>query len=427
MRTPLNGIMGVLDLLRTTKLSEKQERYARIAAASSEILLGHANEALDITRIETDSFHLSPQNFDLDDLMTALIEVLEPLAREKQLDLLLQIDDTMRTGFFADSNRIRQILTNLVGNAIKFTSTGAIAIEVKGIHGSTETSLRISVTDTGAGIHPEQYEQIFEDFVALSHSQGRQSRGDGLGLSISRRIARKLGGDITVASEIDVGSTFTLTVPLKRQDTDQEEKTETLTPQQSENIQSMRILVVEDNNINRNVLRDMLEGLGHDVTEAVNGVDCLEQANLQPFDLIFMDISMPVMDGIEATKRLREGQSPNVDTHIVGLTAHGHEEYREKGDQAGMSRFHTKPIRLNALHAILSDGYEVITSHSRTPEELPQELVELCEMLGKDKVKTTIEAFFEELKKFLIDMRADVPFSELDLAEAAHQQKGAAS
>ncbi|MGB3316692.1 MAG: ATP-binding protein, partial [Albidovulum sp.] len=354
MRTPLNGIIGVLDLLRTTELTEKQDRYARIATASSEILLGHTNEALDITRIETGSFQLKPENFDLFELCTSLVDVLEPLAQEKNLDLSVTIDEAMQTAFFGDSNRIRQILANLIGNAIKFTSEGGISVTASGIHGASETSLKIAIQDTGIGIPSDQQEQVFEDFVALTKSEGRQSRGDGLGLSISRRIARKLGGDISVASRVGVGSTFTLTIPLMRRDLRQNEVEETPAVKSIYDQYPKRVLVVEDNYISRKVLRDMLEGLGNHVTEAVNGVACLEKAEDEKFDLIFMDVSMPEMNGIEATERLRAGQSLNAKTPIVGLTAHGQEEYREAGEQAGMSMFHTKPIRLAALQRILS-------------------------------------------------------------------------
>jgi signal transduction histidine kinase/CheY-like chemotaxis protein len=419
-------IMGVLDLLRTTGLNEKQDRYACIATASSEILLGHTNEALDITRIETNSFHLTPQDFDLQDLMTSLVDVLEPLAQEKKLSMSLQIEDAMRADFYGDSSRIRQIVTNLVGNAIKFTRTGGISIEVNGIHGAEETSLRISVADTGAGIPSEYHEQIFEDFVALSYSEGRQSRGDGLGLSISRRIARTMGGDISVTSTVDKGSTFTLTVPLKRQKRRQPATRHNRSLAMNLDQAALRILVVEDNDINRKVLHDMLDGFGHQVTEAVNGADCLEKATEQKFDLIFMDISMPVMDGVEATRRLRAGASFNADTHIIGLTAHGHEEYREKGEEVGMNQFHTKPIRLTVLNALLKGDFETRVDHTDEISQLPQELKELCDMLGQQKVYDTVDTFFQDLSRFTEELGTAAPLPRETLAEAVHRQKGAA-
>ena len=426
MRTPLNGILGVLDLLKTTELTPQQQRYAQIATASSEILLEHTNEALDITRIETGTLQLTPQNFDLPEMVTSLVDVLEPLAREKQLGLSLQIEDAMRIGFHGDSNRVRQILTNLIGNAIKFTDEGRIGLVVSGIHGPVVSSVKFAVADTGAGIAPDHQEQVFEDFVALSHGEGRQTRGDGLGLSISRKIARQMGGDITLASKVGEGSTFTLTVPLQRRDAVPAEAPDQprapATP-----AQSCKILIVEDNNINRKVLGDMLEGMGHEVHEAVDGADSLKKAASHPFDIIFMDISMPVMDGIEATRRLRADGGPNAPTHIVGLTAHGREEYREEAEQAGMNRFHTKPIRLDALHGIVAEIRAV--AHAPLGAVAPSDaLRELSQALGAEKVTEIGERFFGELSAFFEQSHSGVFDDDAGaLAEAAHKMKGAAA
>ncbi len=426
MRTPLNGILGVLDLLKTTKLTPKQERYAQIATASSEILLEHTNEALDITRIETGTLKLTPQKFDLPELVTSLVDVLEPLAREKQLGLTLQIEDAMRMNFYADSNRVRQILTNLIGNAIKFTEEGRIDLKVSGIHGPVTSSVTFAITDTGAGIAPEHQEQVFEDFVALAHGEGRQTRGDGLGLSISRKIARQMGGDINLVSEVGAGSTFTLTVPMQRREAVPQQDVTRPAPQ-TEGSTSLSLLVVEDNNINRKVLGDMLEGMGHTVVEAVDGADCLDKAGNGAFDLIFMDISMPVMDGIEATRRLRADGGANAQTHIVGLTAHGREEYREEAEQAGMNRFHTKPIRLDALHGILAEISA--TSHAPLGAAAPPDaLRELCDALGQGKVLEIGERFFGELDAYFEQARQGAfEGNPVALAEASHKMKGAAA
>ncbi|MEP3295226.1 MAG: ATP-binding protein [Pseudoruegeria sp.] len=423
MRTPLNGILGVLDLMKTTKMDRQQMRYTDIATASSEILLEHINDALDITRIEAGALQLSEQIFDLPELAHSIVDVLEPLASEKQLTLTLRIDEAMRRGFYGDSNRLRQILTNLIGNAVKFTTHGSIIVHISGIHGPDTSSLRFSVTDTGAGIQADQVEQIFEDFVALAQSEGRQSRGDGLGLSISRKIARQMKGDISVLSELGKGSTFTLTVPMQRKDCgssledDIAENTSVIAKDRLE------VLVTEDNNINRKVMRDMLQGLGHSVSEAVNGVECLKQAQTKRFDLIFMDISMPTMGGIEATNRLRTSGGPNAKTRIAGLTAHGIDEFQAQAEYAGMNEFHTKPIRLEKLREILSG----INAHP-SPAPHSDTLQELCRALGADKVQSIGDEFFSELDKLVkeVDSGHMQDRSE-DLAEAAHKIKGAAA
>ncbi|AKS47159.1 PAS/PAC sensor hybrid histidine kinase [Octadecabacter temperatus] len=426
MRTPLNGIMGVLDLLKTTKLSPAQERYADIALASSEILLEHTNEALDITRIETGNLKLAPQQFDLPEMVNGLVDVLEPLAREKNLDLNVELDDLICIDFYGDSNRIRQILTNLIGNAIKFSGSGEITVQVGGIHGPEHSSVKFKVSDTGPGIAPEHQEQVFDDFVALAPSEGRQSRGDGLGLAISRKIARRMDGDISLNSEVGIGSTFTLTVPLQRR-----EEVPNSGPAEQEPVvsftSSCKVLVVEDNSINRKVLSDMLEGMGHHVTQAINGADCIEKAALEEFDAIIMDISMPIMNGIEATRRLRHDNGPNAATRIVGLTAHGREEYREEAEQAGMNRFHTKPIRLDALRTIiaeLSSTDNVLLGSSTHPDALG----EMRNTLGAEKASAVGKQFFDELKEFDAQARDGAFDAEpLTLAEVAHKMKGAAS
>lgn len=426
MRTPLNGILGVLDLLKTTNLTAKQQRYTQIATASGEILLEHINEALDLTRIETGSLKLTPHVFDLAELVTAVADVLQPLAHEKDLAFSTHIDDAMRMEFYADSKRIRQILTNLIGNAVKFTDKGGIGLKVEGIHGPAISSLKFAVSDTGAGIAARHQEQIFEDFVALTHSEGRQSRGDGLGLAISRKIAREMGGDITVTSERGVGSTFVLRMPLERR--------EKLVPLEATTNGSahganahLDILVVEDNVINRKVLSDMLQGMGHSVTEAADGLECLKLAETRRFDLIFMDISMPNMDGIEATKRLRKGSGTNAETQIIGLTAHGHDEYRDASQRAGMDSFQTKPIRISTLQTVLNKASGARPVPIPT-EDAPSALIELCDALGPQKVEDVGMQFFAELSTFFdhVETGTLCP-NTVETAEVVHKLKGAAA
>ena len=426
MRTPLNGILGVLDLLKTTPLTDQQARYAKIATSSSEVLLEHVNEALDITRIETGNLQLTLQDFRLTDLMQGVTDMFEPLAQEKGLSIMLDIAPAMRGPYVGDAGRIRQILTNLIGNAIKFTEQGGVAVSVTGIHGPDTSSLRFSVTDTGIGIAPDQHEQVFEDFFAHGPADERQARSDGLGLSISRRIARAMGGDVSVNSAEGEGSTFVLSLALSRGETDHAQKADASDGAQAAH-KACSVLIVEDNSINRSVLSDMLHSMGHTVEEAVNGAEAIEGAQARVFDAIFMDISMPVMDGIEATRRLRAGGGPNADTLIVGLTAHGREEYRAQASAAGMDLFHTKPIRLDALQSVLS---EVSSGHVSPSDSVAhrEALSEMIGLLGVEKVRTTADAFFDELVALCALLRAQGPqVDHATLAEAAHKAKGAAS
>lgn len=399
MRTPLNGILGVLDLMQQTKLTKQQDRYARVASASGEILLEHVNEALDITRIEMGSMQLSPYPFEMRRTVEGITDVLTPLAQEKSLSLQIEFDAGMDLTFDGDGGRIGQILTNLIGNAIKFTEHGLITVSVDGIHSADHTNATITVADTGRGIPADHLEDVFEDFVALAHSEGRQVRGDGLGLSISRKVARLMGGDLTVQSSVGEGSTFTLRVPLDRAQgaTPTAQTKDASTPTALHNEAAKNILTVEDNAINRSVLRDMLERIGHNVTEAADGLEGLQAAQKETYDLIIMDVSMPVMDGIESVRRIRSEEGPNRRTRILGLTAHGREEYRDRAMKAGMDGFFTKPIRFAALR-------DVLTNLDARPADLLDVAVtldtavvsDLVSILGSEKVRVTSETFFAE-------------------------------
>ena len=425
MRTPLAGIIGVMDLLKTTKLTKKQDHYVQIATSSGEVMLEHINEALDITRIEGGALNLSPQEFNLADLVRSLVEVLKPLASEKVLNLDFQIDSNIKTNFMGDSLRIRQILTNLLGNSIKFTDEGSIKFVIGHSYVSDVSTVKFKITDTGVGIAPENHEKIFEDFVAISSGDQRQTRGDGLGLSISRKIARQMGGDIIVESNINEGATFILSLPLVQvAKTDVVERKGFDIP--VENSKKINVLVVEDSITNREVLCDMLEGMGHKVSGAINGLEALGQVKKQIFDIIFMDINMPIMGGIEAAEKIRSGGGLNSKTYIAGLTAHGSDEFGVEAEQAGMDCYFTKPIRLAALRKIITDvtsdcSFEAIGESSPI-------LKELFETLGREKALGVSWVFFEELEQFI--KQCNQGLFEKDhnaLAETSHKLKGASA
>ena len=425
MRTPLAGIIGVMDLLKTTKLTKKQDHYVQIATSSGEVMLEHINEALDITRIEGGALNLSPQEFNLADLVRSLVEVLKPLASEKVLNLDFQIDSNIKTNFMGDSLRIRQILTNLLGNSIKFTDEGSIKFVIGQSYVSDVSTVKFKITDTGVGIAPENHEKIFEDFVAISSGDQRQTRGDGLGLSISRKIARQMGGDIIVESNINEGATFIFSLPLAQvAKTDVVERKGFDIP--VENSKKINVLVVEDSITNREVLCDMLEGMGHKVSGAINGLEALGQVKKQIFDIIFMDINMPIMGGIEAAEKIRSGGGLNSKTYIAGLTAHGSDEFGVEAEQAGMDCYFTKPIRLAALRKIITDvtsdcSFEAIGESSPI-------LNELFETLGREKALGVSWVFFEELEQFI--KQCNQGLFEKDhnaLAETSHKLKGASA
>lgn len=424
MRTPLNGMLGVLDLLMTTRLTQKQKRYVQIASASGEVLLNYTNEALDITQIEDEALQLVDAEFDLVALVENLIDALTPLASEK--DLALSLKSSLKTPaiFLGDANRIRQILTNLIGNAIKFTQTGAVTLTLSESHDAALSGLKLMVSDTGPGIAQDQLDVIFEDFVTLAQGAGRQTRGDGLGLAISRKIARQMGGDITVTSSFGTGSDFTLHLPLNKVDT-----TSTPVSSRSEQIdpatRPLNILVVEDHDVNRSILVEMLGALGHQVTEAKHGGDAIDRAYDQFFDLIFMDISMPVMGGLQATKHLRNGDSANSSTRIIGLTAHRQDEFGQDAEAAGMNGLYSKPIRIQALRDILEG---IPFANAPIDVSFDQALEDLHRTLGPAKLHEILTQFFDELASFNTKLTShNAPTDLTELAEAAHRLRGAAA
>jgi CheY-like chemotaxis protein len=317
-------------------------------------------------------------------------------------------------------------LIYLVGNSIRFTDDGYIRLEISGTDHAGISYLQFKVTDTGVGIAPENQKKIFDDFVALSFGDSRQKRGDGLGLSISRKIARLMSGDIEVKSDVGKGAVFTLTIPL--QQIDEIENRAMIHPYFPEvRVNPINVLIVEDNNINRKVLCDMLMVDGHTVSTATDGLEALEQAGNQVFDVIFMDISMPIMGGLEATSRLRAGDGLNAKTYIVGLSAHGSEEFREQAEEAGMDWFHTKPIRMNALHKIIANirsAPELATfDESSSPV-----LQELRAAIGREKVLSVGAKFFNELDIFIQQsIDGELLRDYTILAEAIHKMRGAAA
>ncbi|GIT90809.1 hybrid sensor histidine kinase/response regulator [Jannaschia pagri] len=417
MRTPLNGVLGVLDLLRTTDLSATQSRFVDVANASGELLLERVNDALDITRIETESLHLDTAPFDVTRLLTGVAEVLAPLAVEKSLSIDVDIAPDVDGWFMGDAARIRQILVNLGGNAVKFTDEGAVILQAT-LAPNDPTVLAISVHDTGSGIAPADQERIFDDFVSLAQAQGRQTRGDGLGLAIARRLARQMGGDLTVASTLDLGTSFTLSLALDRA------QTAPLVSRTSPEMDTPTrdVLLVEDNEINRTILRAMLTNLGHRVTEACDGLDALDRLAAAPYDLILMDINMPGPNGLSVIRQVRQGDGPNAQSRIVALTAHGQEEFSAKATAAGADGFETKPIRLSTLATLLADIGEAPMPLSRPPEDMHEVIADLAKVLGPAQVHRTITTLSSEIDALIAAKDAGEP-----ITDRAHRAKGAAA
>ena len=360
MRTPLNGVLGTLDLMARTELTAVQQRYLQTAIASGEILLRHVNDVLDIARIEAKRFAPEPAPFLPREMMDALALVARPLV-EAQDNTFRLVCDLPPGALVGDARRLEQVLLNLMGNAAKFTRGGEVALEAQTLSCDRDHAVvEFAVRDDGPGVAEKDQERIFEDFVTLDATYERKSSGTGLGLGICRRLVTALGGEIGVDSRPEEGARFWVRLRMARASADAAgpraapDGAEAAAPALSAPA-GLRILVVEDNETNRFVAEEMLRGQGHIVTLAEDGKKGVEAAQAARYDLILMDISMPGMDGVAATRAIRARGGPCAAAPIFGLTAHALPEEQARFRAAGMDGCLTKPLRLNTLIAALAE------------------------------------------------------------------------
>ena len=358
LRTPLNGLLGTLSLLQDTPLSDKQRSYAETMESSGALLLNQVNDVLDITKYEAGKLvvELGPVNPSA--VISDVVDTLRDLASTRNNALEWQtVGDDIPT-ILSDGRRLRQILINLVGNAVKFTDSGRIWVDVELIRESgKELMLEIRVTDTGIGIDSESITRIFNDFETGDASYNRAKGGTGLGLGIARRLSELLGGEIGAESTLGVGSCFWLRIPAEEVDpASVVEEKKNRAPQRYDG-PPRSVLIVEDNEINRHVLREMLEADGHTVAEAIDGHDGVNKASEKAYDIILMDVSMPRLDGRGATLAIRNGDGPSKSTSIIAVTAHALPQEIEDFRKHGMDDCISKPIMRGELrHVMMTAG-----------------------------------------------------------------------
>lgn len=358
IRTPMNGVLGVSRLLLNTDLNARQAEYARTIQGSARTLLKVIDDVLDFSRVESGRIKLEPRPFDLGAAIEDVLHVLGPTAREKGLAFESQIDARLPSVVEGDPERLKQVLINLTGNAIKFTPEGAVVLVV-GIDGRAggKVSIRFEVRDTGIGIPEEHRARLFESFHQVNTSYSRSYSGMGLGLSISRKLVDLMGGSIDFESELGQGTTFWFVCPFRE---DVELPTASAQPTKIE-LPRLKVLLVEDDPTNQLVARETLKAMGCEVESVDNGAAAVQSVHDHPFDVVLMDVQMPGMDGLEATRRIRELDVEWAHTvPIVALTAHAMEEHQKQCLAAGMNAFTSKPIELRALtytlHQITSGG-----------------------------------------------------------------------
>ncbi|MFE4107934.1 ATP-binding protein [Almyronema epifaneia] len=355
IRTPMNAIIGFAQLLETTPLDEQQRSYLKSITHSGEDLLAIINDILDLSKLEAGELKLYSTTFDLASTVEELIERFQPQATQKGLRLQAAIAAEVPQYLEGPVKRLRQVLTNLINNAIKFTASGEIEVSVQRlaeVEAASAVKLGFSVRDTGIGIAPADQARIFAPFTQVEASASRQYEGTGLGLAICRKIVYLMNGEIGVNSHPGIGSTFWFQVALtpapKPIDSD---STPPLSPTRS--AATARILVVEDVLVNQKLMLKALERLGYQADAVDNGNDALQQVTEQTYDLILMDCQMPELDGYETTRRLRQLDEVAKPMPVIGVTAHAMVGDREKCLEAGMDDYLSKPVRLNDLKVML--------------------------------------------------------------------------
>jgi signal transduction histidine kinase/ActR/RegA family two-component response regulator len=355
LRTPLNGIIGNAELALSTALDAEQQEYVATVRSSGKSLLTIISDILDFSKIESGKGLRELVEFDLRALLTDCLGLFAWEVQRKGLNLSLTINPAVPTLLYGDETHLRQIVLNLVGNAVKFTGAGKVSVDVElQSAGEAECLLQFAIADTGIGIPAKKLDSIFEPFIQADGSLTRRYGGTGLGLTISKRLVELLGGRISVESRPDVGSTFKFTARfLKR-------ATETLPAQpvmehDNGDLRRLHVLLAEDNPVNSRLAVRLMEKLGHSVVAVANGRAAVEALDRERFDVVLMDVQMPEMDGYRATAALREKEKgTGAHLPVVALTAHAMAGDREKCLEAGMDGYLSKPIDLKELSDTLN-------------------------------------------------------------------------
>ena len=351
IRTPMNGVLGMLDLALVTELDDEQKEYLNAAQNSAESLLSLINDILDFTKIEADMISLDYQAIHLRKRLRPLVTMFQPRAQEKDLEFGISIGGNVPAEVMGDPMRLRQIIVNLIGNALKFTKKGSVQLDVQLVERVKDmVTLEFKVTDTGIGIKNEDLDKIFERFVQADRSPAQRRQGTGLGLVISRKLARLMGGDITVKSVPGEGSVFTFQAKFR------ELPVEDYLPGKPGDVpasaplplakKKKSILVVDDHPVNALFAKRLLSKAGHEVHAVQDGSEVLAAIAEHRYNLILMDIAMSEMDGLEATRLVRESSGLKTDANvpIIAMTAHAMKGDREKFMAAGMDDYIGKPV-----------------------------------------------------------------------------------
>lgn len=417
IRTPLNGIIGITSLLAETNLAKEQRDYVETLQTSSNLLLDIVNDILDFSRIEAGKLELEEIDFDLQQIIAETLRLFTPQAIKKKIQLEFEIQETEELALRGDAGRLRQILNNLLGNAIKFTEKGKVSLKI-----SQENNefWRFEIIDTGIGIKPEKQTKIFEPFSQADISTTRQFGGTGLGLAISKQLVQMMSGEIGVESEYNQGSKFWFTAKLEKQRLDIYGEAGFINePPLIYKPNELRVLVVEDNLINQEVAIGRLRQLGIYGDVAGNGLAAVKILQNKEYDLVLMDCRMPEMDGFEATRQIRQINNHLKRPQIIAMTASVTIEEREKCLLAGMDDYLAKPMTIEALAQMLNKHFSLTFAPQRLDVEENFIQHPFAQILDANTLKNFLEIEARGEKHFVEEMlslylkHTDTQLSEL--------------
>ena len=475
LRTPFNGLLGMMSLLDRSALDAQQREHLQIARQSGEHLLAILNDVLDLSKLESGRLELSPHPVDLSRLLAEIEALMRPQARAKGLQFETVLDPALHQRVEVDGKRLKQVIFNLVGNAIKFTDRGQVRLLIDALPPAAPGDMaltRLRIIDTGIGMDAATLGRLFQRFSQGDDSISRRFGGTGLGLEISRELVRMMGGDIRVDSQPGQGSTFSVLLPLLRLESPVAEAAAPVVvgaridaaapaPGADTGTGALEVLVADDHPVNRKYMQVLMERLGHRVSLALDGREALEQVRQReasPFDLVLMDVHMPNMDGLASTRAIRQLPQPAGATRIIALTADAFAESRDRARSAGMDDFLAKPVQVHDVEEMLRRHFGARSVGSAAvaavrPPPVPAAVVEArpapksrprrgdagrvldlelitdtCAMLGVERLRSLLQSFFADESHTLADLLERVDGGQIEgLSASAHRVKGTAA